>query len=202
MTVKEFFESFDIPLLVDEVKRSLVSEQFPQEFRFKGEDINFYLNSRDYQKYFVPDYEMLGLLALQLFKSGRGFYIVSYAHEYGINRYVTGFQTKEELIHYLNYVLGRGVECLNQLQEKVYRLKDVEDQMSQIEILTKNMDYLETQQKILERLFDPAAKAPYCEKLTTLETVQTTLNHLIENYQLLHPIYQELVNLGELRACE
>lgn len=202
MTVKEFFETFDIPLLVDEVKRSLVSEQFPQEIRFKGEDINFYLNSRDYQKYFVPDYEMLGLLALQLFKSGRGFYIVSYAHEYGINRYVTGFQTKEELVHYLNYVLGRGVECLNQLQEKVYRLKDVEDQMSQIEILTKNRDYLETQQKILERLFDPAAKAPYCEKLTTLETVQTILNHLIENYQLLYPIYQELVNLGELRACE
>ena len=202
MTVKEFFETFDIPLLVDEVKRSLVSEQFPQEIRFKGEDINFYLNSRDYQKYFVPDYEMLGLLALQLFKSGRGFYIVSYAHEYGINRYVTGFQTKEELIHYLNYVLGRGVECLNQLQEKVYRLKDVEDQISQIEILTKNIDYLETQRKILERMFDPAAKAPYCKKLTTLETVQTTLNHLIENYQLLYPIYQELVNLGELRACE
>lgn len=202
MTVKEFFETFDIPLLVDEVKRSLVSEQFPQEIRFKGEDINFYLNSRDYQKYFVPDYEMLGLLALQLFKSGRGFYIVSYAHEYGINRYVTGFQTKEELVHYLNYVLGRGVECLNQLQEKVYRLKDVEDQISQIEILTKNIDYLETQRKILERMFDPAAKAPYCKKLTTLETVQTTLNHLIENYQLLYPIYQELVNLGELRACE
>lgn len=202
MTVKEFFESFDIPLLVDEVKRSLVSEQFPQEIRFKGEEINFYLNSKDYQKYLVPGYEVLGLLALQLFKSGRGFYIVSYVHDYGINRYVAGFQTKEELVHYLNYVLGRGVECLSQLQEKIYTLKDVEDQISQIEILTKNIDYLETQRKILERMFDPTAKAPYCEKLTTLETVQTTLNHLIENYQLLYPIYQELVNLGELRACE
>lgn len=127
---------------------------------------------------------------------------MSYVHDYGVNRYSIGFQTKEELFHYANYVLEKGMEVLNRLKEKVCQLKAIEDQLSQKEMVKKNIEYLETQRKIFELIFDREAKAAYCDKLKTLETVQTTCNNLVEHYQLLSPIYQELVRLGELKTDE
>lgn len=202
MTTNDFFETFNLQTILNEIERSLVGYQFPKDFQLTEELAQQDLNDEDYQKYFVPEYELLGLAILQLFKSGKGFYIMSYVHDYGINRYVTGFKTKEELVHYANYVLEKGMNALSQLEQKVYQLKAIEDQMSQKEILKKNIEYLETQRKILELIFDMEAKAPYCEKLKTLETVQTAFNSLLETYQLMYPIYQELVRLDELAINE
>lgn len=202
MTVNNFFKTFDLPSILNDVERSLMGELLPQPIQLSDEMAKAYLKDEEYQKYFISGYETLGLLILQLFKSGKGFYIMSYVHDYGINRYSTGFQTKEELFHYANYVLEKGTDVLNQLKEKVYQLKAMEDQLNQKEIVKKNIEYLETQRKILELIFDMEAKATYCDKLKTLETVQTTFNNLVEHYQLLSPIYQELVRLGELKTDE
>lgn len=195
------FKEFNLHQIFNDISRSISAYHPPKNFMLDDETVEAYLTNEEYGKYFIPGYESLSLWIIQLFKSGRGGYIVNYVHDYGINRYVSGFETKEELLHYANYTLEQGLIALKALKETLYQLKEIEDRLTEEEIFDKNLNYMKTELKIYENIFDVEAKAPYCEQLKTLQTVQTTYNNFLETYQLIYPIYANLKELGECKVA-
>ena len=155
-----------------------------------------YINSKLEKKYLVEGYEHLSKLVQNIIKSGRGYYTVKYAHDKKINVCVTGINNSDLLIDYAKWCWNEGEKALFSLQEDILKLLEEENKMSIEEIRLKNIEYLETKKKILENIYDMEKKAPYCEKLRTLDTVEQKLNSFIEMTLLFYPLEEELKRLG------
>lgn len=186
-------ELMSVEELIDKCKRSLNVQTVIQELEHVGSK---YINTEYQEKYLVKGYEHLSKLAQNIIKSGRGYYTVKYVHDKGINVCVTGINNNELLIDYSKWCLKEGERALISLQREILTLLEEENKMSIEEIRLKNIEYLETKKKILENIFDMEKKAPYCEKLRTINTVEQKLNSFIEMTLLFYPLEEELKRLN------
>lgn len=78
----------------------------------------------DRDKYFVEGLEDLSLAIFNLLYSGRGYYIMNYAHKFSVNRKAAGFKTKEDLIHYAMWVIEDFLNSKKDTIEHLEKLKD------------------------------------------------------------------------------
>ena len=186
-------ELMSVEELIDKCKRSLNVQTVIQELEYVGSK---YIGTECEEKYFVKGYEHLSKLAQNIIKSGRGYYTVKYVHDKGINVCVTGINNNELLIDYSKWCLKEGERALISLQREILTLLEEENKMSIEEIRLKNIEYLETKKKILENIFDMEKKAPYCEKLRTINTVEQKLSSFIEMTLLFYPLEEELKRLN------
>lgn len=186
-------ELMSVENLLDKCKRSINVQTLIQELEYVGSK---YIDTECEEKYFVKGYEHLSKLAQNIIKSGRGYYTVKYVHDKGINVCVTGINNSELLIDYSKWCLKEGERALISLQREILTLLEEENEMSIEEIRLKNIEYLETKKKILENIFDMEKKAPYCEKLRTINTVEQKLNSFIEMTLLFYPLEEELKRLN------
>ena len=109
---------------------------------------------------------------------------------------VTGINDSELLIDYCKWCLKEGENALLKIQEDILNLLEEENKMSLEEIRFKNIEYLETKKKILENIFYMEKKAPYCEKLKEIPTVEQTLGNFMEMTILFYPLEEELKRLS------
>lgn len=186
-------ELMSVENLINKCERSINSDTLIQELEYMS---GKYIDTECEEKYLVEGYEHLSKLAQNIIKSGRGYYIVRYAFEKGVNVCVTGINDSELLIDYSKWCLKEGKNALLKIQEDILNLLKEENKMSLDEIRLKNIEYLETKKKILENIFDMEKKAPYCEKLRNIPTVEQTLGSFIEMTMLFYPLEEELERLG------
>lgn len=186
-------ELMSVESLINKCKRSINSNILIQELEYMGSK---YVGSECEEKYLVEDYEHLSKLAQNIIKSGRGYYTVRYAFEKGVNVCVTGINDSELLIDYCKWCLKEGENALLEIQKDILNLLEEENKMSLEEIRLKNIEYLETEKKILENIFDMKKKAPYCEKLKEIPTVEQTLRNFMEMTMLFYPLEEELERLN------
>lgn len=179
--------------LVMKCKRSINTRSLMQSLEHISSK---YTRTECEEKYLVEDYEHLSKLAQNIIKSGRGYYTVKYAFDKGINVCVSGIHDDELLIDYCKWCIKEGENALLKIQEDILNLLEEENKMSIEEIRRKNIEYLETKKKILENIFDMEKKAPYCEKLKTIQTVEQTLSSFMEMTLLFYPLEEELIRLG------
>jgi len=187
VSVKDMFNKCERSINYDVVIRNL---------KYVGDK---YINSELEDKYLISGYEHLSKLIQNIIKSGRGYFIMGYVHEKGINVSVSGMIDLNLLIDYSRWCAKQGEKILLNLQEEILELLEKENQMSIEEIRLKNLEYLYTQKKILENIFDMEKKKPYCEKLRTIKTVEQSLNDFIEINLLIDPLEMELKNLGFIK---
>ena len=189
-------ELMPIEVLIEKCERSINQHVLKQSLKFIGEK---YTSIRCEEKYLVEGYEYLSILAQNIIKSGRGYYIVNYAHKTGTNVCVTGINNKDLLIDYTKWCFEQGKKALTSMQEEILKLLEEENNMTVEEIRLKNLEYLETQRKIFENIFDMEAKKPYCEKLQTIRTVEQVLDSFMEMSLLFLPLGDELKRLGAIQ---
>ena len=178
--------------LISKCSRSLNIQSLVQELEFNS---NKYINTECEEKYLVENYEHISKLVQNIIKSGRGYYTVKYAHDTGINVCVTGINNNELLIHYSKWCVKELEKTLIRLQKEILDMLEDENKMSLEEIRLKNIEFLETEKKILENIFDFEKKAPYCDKLQTLYTVQQKVSNFVEMTLLYYPLKDELKRL-------
>lgn len=66
---------------------------------------NLVPDKKDKEKYFIDGYEDLSQAVFNFLYSGKGRYIINYAHEYSVNRLSAGFNKIEELVHFSIWVI-------------------------------------------------------------------------------------------------
>lgn len=186
-------ELMSVENLLDMCERSIDENSLVSSFEITTSK---YVSTECEEKYLVEGYEYLSKLVQNIIKSGRGYFIVKYAHENNVNVCVTGINDKELLIDYGKWCFKEGKEFLLKIQEEILRLLEEENKMSLVEIRLKNIEYLKTKKKILENICDMEKKAPYCEKLKTLKTVEQSLKSFLELSLLIETLGEELKNLG------
>lgn len=186
-------ELMNVKELIIKCNRSLNIESLIQELEFNSSK---YIDSECEEKYLVKNYEHLSKLVQNIIKSGRGYYTVKYAHDTGINVCVTGINNSELLIDYSKWCVKELEKTLIRLQKEILDMLEDENKMSLEEIRLKNIEFLETEKKILENIFDFEKKAPYCEKLQTLYTVQQKVSSFVEMTLLYYPLKEALEKLN------
>jgi hypothetical protein len=147
-------------------------------------------------KYIVSGCEGLSFAVKNLIESGFGFYIVGYAHKFGINHSVDGFKTKEELMKYAEWAVEQYNETFLKVEADIEEMKIIEDTMTAEERSKKYVSQLEAQTKILENIFDFEGKKKYCEEARQLETIHSKIQNFIKISSFLEPVYNELVILN------
>lgn len=192
-----FWDENDLTDILSDIERSIIVPLNFKDNMMTEDDIYTFTNDKKYSKYIIQGLENLSCMIIKVLHSGRGVFIVNYNYEYGINVSNEGFQNGDQLLQFAKYVVSMGDKILYKIKNSLYELKAIEDTYSIENIAAKNIDYLETEMKILANIHDFEKKAPYCEKLKTLITVQMQYSNLLEVYTLVYQVYLELVSLGK-----
>ena len=107
----------------------------------------------DRDKYFVEGLEGLSSAVFNLLHSGRGYYIINYAHDFSVNRKAAGFKTKEDIVHYAIWVIEDFLNSKNDRIKHLNKLKENSVGKSDDEMMKDIMIEEEKYDKSLIKIF-------------------------------------------------
>jgi hypothetical protein len=151
--------------------------------------------TKNFDRYMVSGYEGLSFAVASLLTSEYGYYIMGYLHKFGVNRFVTGFRSASELLHYANWVVEQYNESFDDAVKEIEELKKIETEMSNEQRKEKYLAQREAQIKIYQHIFDFEAKKQYCEEAEKLSTIHDVLDGFTKVSKVIKVIYDELVKV-------
>ena len=145
------------------------------------------------EKYIVEGLEDLSIAVANLLSSGYGGYIVSYAHKFGVNHYVSGFKTEAELKKYASWTIEYFNRQYDTIEEEIKEMKKIETNLTKEELINKYKAQLKAKIKIYENIFDFKGKKKYCEEAESLRTIHSIIVSLSGVHSYIQPIYDQLM---------
>ena len=106
--------------------------------------------------------------------------IENYALKTGINHWLSGFASKDELIKYCEFCVEYGDEMLRRIRYTAMKQLEIEDRMTKDEICKLNIKKLESEIEVRLQTINSDTNNPFCEACQNLITVQDQVTNYIK----------------------
>lgn len=160
----------------------------------------------DRDKYFVEGLEELSSAVFNLLHSGRGYYIINYAHDFSVNRKAAGFKTKEDIVHYAIWVIEDFLNSKNGRVKHLDELKENSVGKSNDEMMKDMMKEEELMKELREITFNMKTPEDMQKRLSLIEELEeykTLSHHLLDSfafYQIIDDVYTALENIPNVHT--
>ena len=160
----------------------------------------------DRDKYFVEGLEGLSSAVFNLLHSGRGYYIINYAHDFSVNRKAAGFKTKEDIVHYAIWVIEDFLNSKNDRIKHLDKLKENSVGKSDDEMMKDIMIEEEISKELKKVTFNMKTPEDMEKRLALIELLnqhKTLSHHLLTSfsfYQVIDDIYVALENVPNVHS--
>lgn len=187
-------------VIPEQLKGMLINEVANEKEGF------FDIPSEEEGKYLVNGYEGLSEAVYALLRSGRGFYIVNYKHDFGVNRLSAGFNTAEELVHYAMWVVSQYSAKDPTEYKEMQEQKEKDLKLSNEEILKKALVKHKIKEELMEITFNMKGPEDFQKRLALIElmkeceTVAGSIAELFSYYKIMDKIDMELNKIDNVES--